>query len=203
MVGYGPLLHVINFCFIVSFSLTHSSDCLFLDASHLWETTSDSDFTLVLDCCDLSVSKVEEVDVTSVSASSASSLEVPPQTARVTTLSPQTVFLQKLMSVPSSRWREQHQLFSQCSRAPRAQDGGQLCFHTDRWSLQVRKRGVASPQEFPRALRISYETRPTGGSVRWTKDQDNRCVSAFNTSHLQEDHNFRNTSSIVIFKTCN
>lgn len=147
------------------------------DASHLWETTSDSDFTLVLDCCDLSVSKVEEVDVTSVSASSASSLEVPPQTARVTTLSPQTVFLQKLMSVPSSRWREQHQLFSQCSRAPRAQDGGQLCFHTDRWSLQVRKRGVASPQEFPRALRISYETRPTGGSVRWTKDQDNRsCV---------------------------
>lgn len=32
-----------------------------------WEDESHRDFTLVLDCCDLTVSKVEELDVTSVS----------------------------------------------------------------------------------------------------------------------------------------
>ena len=41
----------------------------------------------------------------------------------------------------------------------------------------MRKKGVTSPQEFPRAVRICYETKPTGGSVRWTKDQDNRFVA--------------------------
>ncbi|TKS78544.1 Aminopeptidase O [Collichthys lucidus] len=85
----------------------------------------------VLDCCDLDVSKVEEVDVTSVSAMS----DLLPE------------------------------------------DGNSLHFYRDRWSLQVRKKGVTSPLEFPRALRICYETRPTGASVKWTKDQDNRvCV---------------------------
>ncbi|CAB1417009.1 unnamed protein product, partial [Pleuronectes platessa] len=102
----------------------------------------DDDFTLVLDCCDLDVSKVEEVDVTSVSA---------------------------MASFPSELASE--------SQTPGAQDGGSLPFQIEQWSLQVRKKGAASPQEFPRAVRICYETRPTGRSVRWTKDQDHRvCV---------------------------
>uniref|UniRef100_A0A7N8X478 Aminopeptidase O (putative) n=1 Tax=Mastacembelus armatus TaxID=205130 RepID=A0A7N8X478_9TELE len=130
-----------------------------IQASHLWETTSDSDFTLVLDCCDLDVSKVEEVDVMSVSAMSNLPLEV------------------KLVSMPSSKWREKHQLFLLCSRAPGAQDRSSLHFNRDQWSLHVRKKSITSPQEFPRVIRIFYETRPTGGSVRWTTDQDNRvCV---------------------------
>ncbi|KAK1892975.1 Aminopeptidase O [Dissostichus eleginoides] len=105
-----------------------------IQSSHLWETTSDDDFTLVMDCCDLHVSKVEEVDISSVFAS-----ESPAR---------------RLVLSSSS-----------------------LQFYRDQWSLQVRKNGVASAQGFPRALRICYETRPTGGSVRWTKDQDNRvCV---------------------------
>ncbi|XP_070760110.1 aminopeptidase O [Enoplosus armatus] len=148
-----------------------------IQSSHSWETTSDCDFTLVLDCCDLDVSKVEEVDITSVSAMSSLQPEVASERSRVSSVNPQAAFIQNLISLPSSRWKQKHQLFLLCSCAPGAQDGSSLHFHRDRWSLQVRKKGVASPQEFPRALRICYETKPTGGSVRWTKDQDDRvCV---------------------------
>ncbi|KAJ0067625.1 hypothetical protein NL108_008954, partial [Boleophthalmus pectinirostris] len=133
----------------------------------------EEDFTLVLDCCDLSVSKVEEVDITCVLGSPGCSV----QTDKVTPLSSGSALAHRLMSMPSQSCRGQHQLYSQCSRAPSVQGGGQLWFCTDRWSLKVRKRGVVSPQEFPRVLRIFYETRPTGGSVRWTHDQGNRsCV---------------------------
>ncbi|XP_067468706.1 aminopeptidase O [Thunnus thynnus] len=148
-----------------------------IQSSRWWENTSDGDFTLVLDCCDLAVSKVEEVDVTSVSAMFSHLAEVSSERTGVSSVSPQAALIQNIISMPSIQWRQQHQLFSQCSHAPAVQDGSSLHFHTDRWSLQVRKRGVSSPQEFPRVLRICYETRPTGGSVRWTKDQDNRlCV---------------------------
>ncbi|KAF7669889.1 hypothetical protein LDENG_00100580 [Lucifuga dentata] len=141
----------------------------------LWENTSNGDFTLVLDCCDLVVSKVEEVDVTSVSAMSSFLNE--DERSGVSSVSLSAALIQKIISFPSSQWRQRQQLFLQGSRAPGAQDGGSLHFHTDRWSLQIRKRGVTCPQDFPRALRICYETKPTGGSVRWTKDQDNRvCV---------------------------
>uniref|UniRef100_A0A667XG04 Aminopeptidase O (putative) n=1 Tax=Myripristis murdjan TaxID=586833 RepID=A0A667XG04_9TELE len=145
------------------------------DAS--WESTSEGDFTLVLDCCDLTVTKVEELDITSVSAMS-SLLEGPPrERPEVGPVSLSAALIQKLLAVPSGQWRHQHRLFRLCSRASRFQDGLSLRFHTDRWSLQVRKKGVATPQEFPRAIRVCYETKPTGGSVRWTKDQDNRvCV---------------------------
>ncbi|KAF3851208.1 hypothetical protein F7725_012980 [Dissostichus mawsoni] len=139
-----------------------------IQSSHLWETTSDDDFTLVMDCCDLHVSKVEEVDISSVFAS---------ESPGVRLVNPQTAFIQNLISMPSDQWKQKHQLFSLCSQAPGAQHGSSLQFYRDQWSLQVRKKGVASAQGFPRALRICYETRPTGGSVRWTKDQDNRvCV---------------------------
>uniref|UniRef100_A0AAQ5YQP9 Peptidase M1 leukotriene A4 hydrolase/aminopeptidase C-terminal domain-containing protein n=1 Tax=Amphiprion ocellaris TaxID=80972 RepID=A0AAQ5YQP9_AMPOC len=145
-----------------------------IQSSHLWLTTNDSDFTLVLDCCDLDVSKVEELDITSVSAMLGLQ---PSERSEVYSLNPQAALIQRLISMPSSQWRQKHQLFSLCSRAPGAQDGSSLHFHRDKWSLQVRKKGVTSPQDFPRAVRICYETRPTGGSVRWTKDQDNRvCV---------------------------
>ncbi|XDV48902.1 hypothetical protein PO909_018250 [Leuciscus waleckii] len=52
-----------------------------------------------------------------------------------------------------------HELYLQCSRSPAVLNAQPLRFHVDQWSLQVRKEG------------IWYETKPTGGSVRWTKDQ--------------------------------
>ncbi|XP_065806142.1 aminopeptidase O isoform X2 [Labrus bergylta] len=146
-------------------------------STHSWETTSDGDFTLILDCCDLDVSKVEELDISAVSAVSNFLPEVRSEGSGVSFPNLQSAFLQNLISMPSSRWREKHQLFLSCSNAPAARDDSPVHFYRDQWSLQVRKTGVASPLEFPRALRICYETRPTGGSVRWTKDQDNRvCV---------------------------
>ncbi|XP_061756529.1 aminopeptidase O isoform X1 [Nerophis ophidion] len=127
------------------------------------ESSSHSDFTLVLDCCDLNVSKVEPVDVAPLSVAFPG----------VCT----DDLIHKLASMPSADWRQQQELFSECSRAPAEQDDGSVRFCTDRWSLQVWKQGVSSPREFPRALRICYETRPTGSSIRWTKDQDDRaCV---------------------------
>lgn len=154
-----------------------------IQSSHWWESTNDGYFTLVLDCCDLAVSKVEEVDVTCVSAMSSHLAEISSESAGDSSVCKHAALVQNLISMSSTQWRQQHQLFSLCSRAPGAQDGSSLHFHTDRWSLQVRKRGVTSPQEFPRVLRICYETRPTGGSVRWTKDQDNRWVMERLLSH--------------------
>ncbi|KAK2837135.1 hypothetical protein Q5P01_014347 [Channa striata] len=148
-----------------------------IQSSHLWETTSDCDFTLVLDCCDLFVSNVEEVDLTTASVMSSLHMEVASDSSGVTPVDQEAAFIHKLLSMPSSLGRQKHKLFLLCSQAPGPQDGSALQFHRDRWSLQVRKKGISSPQQFPRAVRICYETSPTGGSVRWTKDQDNRvCV---------------------------
>ncbi|XP_062310085.1 aminopeptidase O [Osmerus eperlanus] len=142
-----------------------------------WESTSQGDFTLVLDCCDLVVFKVEEVDVSSVPDMSSLFEAVGPEGSEPSTDSQPAVLVQRLIALPSHQWRRQLHLYSQCSQAPAYQGGGPLLFHTDRWSLQVRKRGAGSPQGFPRALRVSYETKPEGGSVRWTRDQDHRmCV---------------------------
>ncbi|XP_037337936.2 aminopeptidase O isoform X2 [Pungitius pungitius] len=146
-------------------------------SSRSWETNSGGEFTFLLDCCDLDVSKVEEVDVTSVSAAPSLLPRVASEGSAVPSVDPGAAFIQNLVSMPSSQWRLQQRLFSLCGRAPGARDGGSLHFHRDRWSLQVRKKGVVSPQDFPRVLRICYETRPAGASVRWTQDQDNRvCV---------------------------
>lgn len=146
------------------------SDNSNIQASQQWQNTGD--FTLVLDCCDLDVSKVEEVDIISV-------LDHLPNVASESSasVSPQEAFIQKLLSTRSEQWRQKHRLLSLCSHAPGAPRGGSLQFYRDRWSLQVRKMGVKTPQEFPRVIRIFYRTRPSGGSVRWTKDQDRRFVS--------------------------
>ncbi|KAL6458827.1 hypothetical protein MHYP_G00322990 [Metynnis hypsauchen] len=135
-----------------------------------WDDMSE-DFTLILDCCDLLVSKVEEVDVSTVpelgEILEGDKVDLDSQNSSF-------VVVQKLISIPSDRWRQQHDLYLQCSYASGVHRQP-LLFHMDQWSLQVRKKGVQSPSDFPRCLRIWYETKPTGGSVRWTKDQDDRC----------------------------
>ncbi|XP_028314477.1 aminopeptidase O isoform X3 [Gouania willdenowi] len=141
------------------------------------QTSPDGDFTLVLDCCDLTVSKVEELDVTSVLSSLDVLPDVSSRSSADVPLTRQTDLIRDLISMSCSQWRHKHQLLSLCSGAPGVQDGSSMRFNTDRWSLQVWKDGVTFPQQFPRALRICYETKPGGGSVRWTRDQDNReCV---------------------------
>lgn len=149
-----------------------------LQSSPGWEDTSDEDFTLVLDCCDICVVRVEEVDVSSVPSVSDLQSDSTSETPAVPSWNLKSAaFVQNVISMPSTQWKQKNQLYLLSTRDPGVQDGSSLHFYRDQWSLQVRKIGIASPLEFPRALRICYETKPSGKSVRWTKDQDNRSDS--------------------------
>uniref|UniRef100_A0A4W4FLP3 Peptidase M1 leukotriene A4 hydrolase/aminopeptidase C-terminal domain-containing protein n=1 Tax=Electrophorus electricus TaxID=8005 RepID=A0A4W4FLP3_ELEEL len=137
-----------------------------------WAHDSEA-FTLILDCCDLLVSAVEEVDMSSVVG--LWDVLDGDQVPLASGLHSSSAVVQRLISVPSSRWKQQQDMYLQCSRACAASHAEPLLFRTDRWSLQIRKTGVCSPCTFPCVLRIWYETKPTGGSVRWTTDQDGSC----------------------------
>lgn len=140
--------------------ITSSGNCYYR-----WNHKS-GDFILVLDCCDLTVLKVEEVDVTAVPITQSNhgleqqfpeSLQMPPE----------------LAASPASRWSDQLSCYIQRGRAPGC---GELSFVTDSWSLQIRKAGVKMPCAFPSAVRIWYKTAANGRSVKWTKDQSGRSV---------------------------
>uniref|UniRef100_A0A8C0CR99 Aminopeptidase O (putative) n=1 Tax=Balaenoptera musculus TaxID=9771 RepID=A0A8C0CR99_BALMU len=122
------------------------------------------DFLLVLDCCDLSVLKVEEVDVAAVPG------------IENFTRSPKlrNQIVRELVALPADRWREQLDYYARCSQAPGC---GELLFDIDTWSLQIRKTGAQTATDFPHAIRIRYTTKPQGRSVTWTSDQSGRpCV---------------------------
>uniref|UniRef100_A0A8C5KR58 Aminopeptidase O n=1 Tax=Jaculus jaculus TaxID=51337 RepID=A0A8C5KR58_JACJA len=129
------------------------------------------DFLLVLDCCDLSVLKVEEVDVAAVSG-----IETFARSPKFT-LAPEELrneIVGELVTLPADRWREQLDYYDRCSQAPGC---GELLFDTDTWSLQIRKTGAQTAAGFPHAIRIWYKTKPEGQSVTWTSDQSGRpCV---------------------------
>ncbi|KAF6326998.1 hypothetical protein mRhiFer1_001952 [Rhinolophus ferrumequinum] len=125
------------------------------------------DFVLVLDCCDLSVLKVEEVDVAAVPG-----IEKFTRSPKLTVVSElRNQIVRELVTLPADRWREQLDYFACCSQAPGC---GELLFDTDTWSLQIRKRGAQTATDFPHAIRIRYRTNPQGRSVTWTSDQSGR-----------------------------
>ncbi|XP_054444063.1 aminopeptidase O isoform X2 [Pteronotus mesoamericanus] len=128
------------------------------------------DFLLVLDCCDLSVLKVEEVDVAAVPG--IEKFTRSPKLRVVSELRNQIVH--ELVTLPAHRWREQLDYYARCSQAPGC---GELLFDTDSWSLQIRKTGAQTATDFPHAIRIRYRTKPQGRSITWTSDQSGRpCV---------------------------
>ncbi|XP_039101594.1 aminopeptidase O isoform X1 [Hyaena hyaena] len=129
------------------------------------------DFLLVLDCCDLSVLKVEEVDVAAVPG-----IEKFTRSRKLTVVSEElrNQIVCELVTLPADRWREQLDYYARCSQAPGC---GELLFDTDTWSLQIRKTGAQTAIDFPHAIRIRYSTKPQGRSVTWTSDQSGRpCV---------------------------
>uniref|UniRef100_A0A2I3G853 Aminopeptidase O (putative) n=1 Tax=Nomascus leucogenys TaxID=61853 RepID=A0A2I3G853_NOMLE len=129
------------------------------------------DFLLVLDCCDLSVLKVEEVDVAAVPG-----LEKFTRSPELMVVSEEfrNQIVHELVTLPANRWREQLDYYACCSQAPGC---GELLFDTDTWSLQIRKTGAQTATDFPHAIRIWYKTKPEGRSVKWTSDQSGRpCV---------------------------
>ncbi|XP_072715829.1 aminopeptidase O isoform X4 [Ciconia boyciana] len=148
--------------------ISSSKDCCDI------ENHGNKDFLLVLDCCDLSVLKVEEVDVAAVSG-----IEKFTRSAKVTDVSKELENLRnqivhELVTLPADRWKEQLYYFTRCSQAPGC---GELLFTTGTWSLEIRKSGIQTPTDFPHAIRIWYKTTPEGRSVTWTTDQNGRpCV---------------------------
>ncbi|KAM4879124.1 aminopeptidase O [Sylvia borin] len=148
--------------------ISSSKDCYDI------ENHGNKDFLLVLDCCDLSVLKVEEVDVAAVSG-----IEKFTRSAKLTGISKKLENLRnwivhELVTLPADRWKEQLYYFTHCSQAPGC---GELLFSTGTWSLEIRKSGIQTPADFPHAIRIWYKTKPEGRSVTWTTDQSGRpCV---------------------------
>ncbi|XP_039199819.1 aminopeptidase O isoform X5 [Crotalus tigris] len=138
------------------------------------EIHGSEDFLLVLDCCDLCVLKVEEVDVALVPGiekctSSAKLVDASKDPGNL-----RNQIVHELVTLPTNNWREQLQHYKHCSQAPA---GGELLFITDAWSLEIRKAGITLPKDFPRAIRIWYKTKPEGQSLSWTTDQSDRpCV---------------------------
>ncbi|CAM4672813.1 aminopeptidase O isoform X4 [Lepidochelys kempii] len=137
------------------------------------ETHGSEDFLLVLDCCDLSVLKVEEVDVAAVPG-----IEKFTRSAKLTDAEElrnlRNQIVHELVTLPADHWREQLYYYTYCSQAPGC---GELLFSTGAWSLEIRKAEVQAPRDFPHAIRIWYKTKPEGRSVTWTTDQSGRpCV---------------------------
>ncbi|TFK15542.1 zinc finger protein GLIS3 [Platysternon megacephalum] len=137
------------------------------------ENHGSEDFLLVLDCCDLSVLKVEEVDVAAVPG-----IEKFARSAKLTDAEElrnlRNQIVHELVTLPADHWREQLYYYTRCSQAPGC---GELLFSTGTWSLMIRKAEVQAPRDFPHAIRIWYKTKPEGRSVTWTTDQSNRpCV---------------------------
>lgn len=138
------------------------------------ENHGNKDFLLILDCCDLSVLKVEEVDVAAVSGTEkfTTSAKLTDASEEMENLRNQIVH--ELVTLPADRWKEQLYYFTCCSKAPGC---GELLFTTSTWSLEIRKSGIQTPTDFPHAIRIWYKTKPEGKSVTWTTDQSGRYVT--------------------------
>uniref|UniRef100_F6YG24 Aminopeptidase O (putative) n=1 Tax=Monodelphis domestica TaxID=13616 RepID=F6YG24_MONDO len=129
------------------------------------------DFLLILDCCDLSVLKVEEVDATAVPG-----IERFTRSAQLTNVSRdlRNQIVHELVTLPADCWKEQLYYYACCSQAPGC---GELLFTSSTWSLQIRKMGVKTATDFPHIVRIWYKTKPEGRSITWTTDQSSRpCV---------------------------
>ncbi|XP_062985483.1 aminopeptidase O [Elgaria multicarinata webbii] len=138
------------------------------------EIHGSEDFLLVLDCCDLSVLKVEEVDVAVVPGTERFTSSAKLMDASKNPRDLRNQIVHELVTLPADHWREQLHYYRHCSQAPACRE---LPFVTDTWSLKIREAGVRQPKDFPHAIRIRYKTKPEGRSLSWTTDQSDRpCV---------------------------
>ena len=109
------------------------------------ECDGNHPFSVILDCCDLDIDRVEYADMSdTLSKTLASS------------------YLQPLS--------HNRPLFSRCLDSAWLP----LEFSVGRWSLSMWKPGFFYRAEFPLVVRVTYTTRPTGTSLRWTRDQDDK-----------------------------
>lgn len=151
------------------------------------EIHGNEDFLLVLDCCDLSVSKVEEVDVAAVPGTEKFTRSGKLRDASEDPQDLRNEIVHELVTLPADRWREQHHYYKLCSQAPAC---GDLLFVAGTWSLEIRKAGVQLPEDFPHSIRIWYKTKSEGRSLSWTTDQTDRYGAVLASLYLcQLGHN--------------
>lgn len=128
------------------------------------------DFLLVLDCCDLFVLKVEEVDVVVVLG-----IEkfVRFFTFTVVFEEFRNQIIREFVILFVDRWREQLDYYVRCSQVFGC---GEFLFDIDIWSLQIRKIGIQVVIDFFYVIRIRYRIKFQGRLVIWILDQSGRQV---------------------------
>ena len=124
------------------------------ESRHLPEVSTPdyagNEFRLVLDCCDLEISNVEEVlpaqDISGDGKFRDTNIEV--------------------QHAPSDLPAK----FVQYRTAKTSP----LKFAVEKWCLRVWKTGVTNQELFPKLAKVTYKTIPSGTSLRWAVDQDGR-----------------------------
>lgn len=53
-------------------------------------------------------------------------------------------------------------------------DTNELLFSKEPWCLKIWKPGILKAEHFPKLVKITYETVPSGASLRWATDQDGK-----------------------------
>ncbi|XP_052095484.1 aminopeptidase O-like isoform X1 [Mytilus californianus] len=118
---------------------------------------SPNDFKMILDCCDIEVDYVEELDM------------------------PLYMFKDLVEN------NHNKSLYENLTLVVRTL--GKLKWEYGKHSVSVWKEGVKTESHFPGVIRIHYRTKPTGQSLKWTLDQDEKwCV--FTHGHWINNRSF-------------
>ena len=126
--------------------LNESSKC-FEHARFKESGNKIDDFEMILDCWELTVERVEEVNVSG-------GLED----------------INNINKYDLTTSDDTYRTFLSWSKC----EGKELDYRTDKQCVKIRKKGVKNAHEFPRVVRLFYRTHPKGHSLKWTKDQDGR-----------------------------
>ncbi|XP_072019031.1 aminopeptidase O-like [Amphiura filiformis] len=138
------------------------------NAANAW----NNNFTFILDSCDISVSKVEEVFIT---PSGADQKHTHSSSNNVDKSRP-CVCSQPLTDVLGFRRNDfatRNKKFVEST----THTGRPLQFAVEPWCVRIWKEGVTEAKNFPSCIKIYYQTKPNGKSLTWAFDQAGReCV---------------------------
>ena len=134
-----------------------------LESKGSYVTDSNGNFVLILDGCDIIVESAHEVIVNKTRKDSASSQSTLSRKDRRPSSAGNADATQN-----SSRINPENGDYHD-EGASRV--GQMLHFSVEPWCVKVWKDGARSPDEFPTAVCIKYQTKPEGRSVMWAYDQ--------------------------------
>ena len=130
----------------------------------------NNNFTLLLDSCDITVSKVEEVNL---SPSGDPTKHSAHSSSNNVDKSRSCVCSQPLTDVLGFRRNDfatRNKKFTDCT----THTGRPLQFEVQPWCLRIWKEGVTDVKSFPSCIKIYYQTKADGKSLTWAYDQAGR-----------------------------